>query len=192
MVFCVGDHVHVTHCDNDKDNLMMHGYGFIKSINDDNTYDVLFTIDKAIGKSISSSRTAVTVIGNIPSPYKTTSRETRQSYVAEFERKASKPSHIINDYTTSIITSIYSSTSSAFKSFMSEKVKDTKGWLLLEHKKSIDEVNVIEPELTRNKTFSEKAMIVIQYILLSKDKHERYEKNHRKFLSWLEYFKRRL
>ena len=130
MVFSLGEHVHITHCDKDKANLVTHGYGFINKINDDNTYDVHFTIDKAMGRSISSSRTAETVIGNITSPYKTRSRETRQSYVGEFERKASKPSYIINDYTTSIINSIYSSTSTAFKTYMSEKVKDTKGWLL--------------------------------------------------------------
>ena len=153
MVFSLGEHVYVTHSDKDKANLVTYGYGFINKINDDNTYDVHFTIDKAIGRSISSSRITETVIGNITSPYKTRSRETRQSYVGEFERKASKPSYIINDYTTSIITSIYSSTSTALKSFMSEKVKDTKGWLLVEHKKSIEEINVTEPELKRNKTF---------------------------------------
>jgi len=157
MVLSVGDHVYVTHCDNDKDNLVTHGYGFIKNINDDTTYDVLYTIDKVIGKSVSSSRITVTVIGNITSPYRTRSRTTMQSYVSEFDRKPRKPNHVNNDYTKSIITSIYSSTSSAFKSFMSDNVKATKGWLLLEHKKSIDEVNANEPELTRNKTFSDKS-----------------------------------
>merc|ERR1712115_709265 len=69
---------------------------------------------------------------------------------------------------------------------MSKKVKDTKGWLLVEHNKSIEEINITEPglekkksfsvkDLKRNKTFTEKAMIVIQYILLTKGKKERYE-----------------
>ena len=152
----MGDHVHVTHCDNDKDNSVTHGHGYIMSVDDDNTHDVLLTIDKVTTKNIPSSRIVDTVICNIISPYKTRSKETRQSYLADFEKKASKSRYIINDYTTSILISIYSSTSTAFESFMSGKSKATKGWLLLEHKKSIDEVNITEPELKRNKTFSEK------------------------------------
>ena len=63
-------------------------------------------------------------------------------------KKTRKCYHRNNDYT---IFDMYSSPISAFKVFMSDKSESSKGWLLLEHKKSVNDLNVTEPEWTRNK-----------------------------------------
>ena len=53
---------------------------------------------------------------------------------------------------------------------MEKHMKATHGWLSQEHKKVCKELNIIEPTLKRKKTITEKTMIALQYLLLSKYK----------------------
>ena len=53
-----------------------------------------------------------------------------------------------------------------FKTFMEKHMKTSRGSLLQEHKKVCKLLNIEEPSLERKKTFSERTMIVLQYLLL--------------------------
>ena len=140
------------------------------------TYDVYFTVENCLSKSIHASRNSATCISNITSCYRTRSETMVQPYVTVFDKKSTKMIPVQNEYTTSIIESIFSRRKghiSPFKTFMEKHMKASNGWLSQEHKKVCKELNIVEPRLERKKTISEKTMIVVQYLLLKTNLIER-------------------
>ena len=144
MALSVGEHVFVFFCDTDKSNKVKSGYGYIKKLMK-KVWCIFYCWELPLSKSIHASRISVTCISNITSCYRTRSEAMVQPYVTVFDKKSTKMIPVQNEYTSSIIESIFSRRKghiSPFKTFMEKHMKASHDWLSQEQKKVCKVLNI--------------------------------------------------